>query len=294
MLLLAIALALAAALLHAVWNVALKTSADPLWVSQRALASAAIITTPVAAVAWLLAGQPHMPAEAWLLAALSGIAELAYFIFLSAAYRRGELSSVYPVARGSAPLLAVLAGIAILGERPGALQMAGIVLLLVGIWVVRPPIRPGPALVPALLTGIAIATYTAIDKVGTGLAPPWLYGWAIWVVTAILLSIWVRLGGWDHISYRLRLSRVIPLHSEDKPPTLLLAVPIGLAMTVTYLMILFALRLAPLVVIAPLRESAIVLVTLWGVWRLRERERSWPKLVGAAGIAAGVILVAIQ
>jgi uncharacterized membrane protein len=65
-------------------------------------------------------------------------------------------------------------------------------------------------------------------------------------------------------------------------------------MTVTYLMILFALRLAPLVVIAPLRESAIVLVTLWGVWRLRERERSWPKLVGAAGIAAGVILVAIQ
>jgi drug/metabolite transporter (DMT)-like permease len=63
---------------------------------------------------------------------------------------------------------------------------------------------------------------------------------------------------------------------------------------VTYFMVLLALRLAPLTIVAPLRESAIVLVTGWGIWRLKEREGAWLKLGGAAGIVAGVVLVAIQ
>jgi len=293
MLLGALALALVAAILHAVWNVLLKSSTDPLWVSQRALATAMVIFTPAAAVTWVVSGQPGLPAEAWLLALLSGLAELAYFIFISAAYRRGELSAVYPVARGSAPLLAVAAGIAILGERPHPLEIAGIAFLLAGIWVVRPPIGGGPALIPALLTGVAIATYTAIDKVGTGLAPPWLYGWAIWAFTAAALSIWVSLSGWRAFAQRLRFRSINPLPAKETPPSLLLCIPIGVAMTVAYLLILFALRLAPLVVVAPVRESAVVLVTLWGVWRLRERDRSWLKLAGASGIVAGIVLVAV-
>src|SRR5439155_14081913 len=110
--------------------------------------------------------RPGLPPQAWLLAGLSGMAELAYFIFLSAAYRCGDLSAVYPLARGTAPLLAVLAGLAILGERLSALELAGVACLLAGIWAARKPGAAGPAVRSALLTGVCIATYSAIDRVG--------------------------------------------------------------------------------------------------------------------------------
>src|SRR5947209_4391451 len=112
---LALVLVLAAAVLHATWNILLKTSGDPLRVAGRAMTASAVLTAPLALAAWLLLGRPGF--GAWPLAALSAVLETAYLIFLSAAYRRGDLSLVYPLARGTAPLLAVLAGLLILHER---------------------------------------------------------------------------------------------------------------------------------------------------------------------------------
>ena len=96
-----------AAVLHATWNALLKGSADPLRLAARALGVTTLVGVPPAVVIWVAAGRPGLPLEAWELAALSAVVELVYFNFLSAAYRRGELSAVYPIARGTAPVVAV-------------------------------------------------------------------------------------------------------------------------------------------------------------------------------------------
>jgi drug/metabolite transporter (DMT)-like permease len=240
--------------------------------------SAALLTIPVA-VLWLAGGRPGLPPTGWLLSLVSGVLELAYFIFLSIAYTRGELSMVYPLARGTAPLLAVAIGLTVLGERVSGVALAGVACLLAGVWAVRRPASAGAATVPALLTAVCIAAYSAVDRVGVRLGPVWLYAWALWVWVAILLAAWVlvreRNVTWRAADWRRGLA-------------------IGIPMTAAYLMVLGAFRLAPLTLVAPARESAIVLVTGWGVWRLRERTGAWLRLVGALMIVAGVALVAVR
>ena len=114
---LAIALVLVAAVLHAGWNVLLKTSGDTLWTAVRLQAIGTAILLPIGIAAWLWNGRPGVSAEAFGLAVASGVVEAIYFVCLSAAYSRGALSLVYPLARGSAPLLAVAVGIFLLNER---------------------------------------------------------------------------------------------------------------------------------------------------------------------------------
>ncbi len=294
MLTLAIALALASAVIHATWNVLLKTSGDPLVTSARAVGSSAIITTPVAVAAWLLSGRPAVTPAAGLLALASGTVELIYFILLSAAYRRGDLSLVYPIARGTAPILAALSGILLLGNRLTVLQSIGVVGLLLGVWLARRPVGAGPAVLPAIFTGVAIATYSTIDTVGVHNAPPWLFGWLMWVWTGILLGSWVKFDGWSmvrRLASNQRKTAFVAAHTEvrwGRP------IAIGLMIAVAYLMVLTALGIAPLAVVSPVRESAIVLVAAWGIWRLREREELRARLVGLAAIVTGTILVALD
>jgi hypothetical protein len=90
-----------AAVLHAAWNILLKTAGDPLWTATVGLAVSSAVLVPLVAVGWLVAGQPSIPAEAWVIGIVSGGVEVAYFVFLAAAYRRGDLSVVYPMARGA-------------------------------------------------------------------------------------------------------------------------------------------------------------------------------------------------
>src|SRR6202158_3697537 len=113
----AIALALAAAVLHGPWDVRAKVSGDPVQTFQRGTLAAVLLSTPAVAVAWLWTGRPGLAPAAAGLCALSGVLEVTYLWLLAAAYRRGELSAVYPIARGSAPVLAVIAGVALLHER---------------------------------------------------------------------------------------------------------------------------------------------------------------------------------
>jgi drug/metabolite transporter (DMT)-like permease len=275
--------------LHGTWNILAKVSADPLQTLQRATLAAGLLATPAVAVAWVWTGRPGLAPAAAELCLLSGALEVTYLWLLTAAYRRGELSAVYPIARGTAPLLAVIAGLGLLHERLSALQLAGVGLLLLGILAVTLSQATGRATVPALLTGVAIAAYTAIDRVGVRLTTPWIYGWLLIVFMS------VGLAGSKWVASRLAARRH-PLQSGPVAPAAIgpsQAVLIGVFMWSGYLLVLWALSLAPLSVVAPVRETSVVGVAIWGVWRLRERGAIPLKLAGTMATLAGVVMVAL-
>jgi drug/metabolite transporter (DMT)-like permease len=285
-LLVAVGLSAVAAFMHAGWNVLLKTSGDPLRASVGALAWATVALTPIAAVEWAVDGHRGLTPTAVGLAALSCVAELAYFWFLSQAYRRGELSTAYPIARGLAPVLALSGGLLLLGERLSPPQALGVGAVLGGILLVAgAALRSGSpsALGPAFLTGLFIAIYTVIDRVGVRVAPVALYGWVIFAGTLVLVGA---------------LARVAPGVADESAfsdPTLSVrSAATGLLIGVTYVLVLFALSIAPVSIVAPLRESSIVLVAVWGVWRLRERGAVWWRIAGAGLTVAGAGLLAAR
>jgi len=272
---------------HGTWNVLVKVSGDPMRTFHRATIVAAIVITPPTIVAWFATGQPALPASAATFAAISAVLELAYLFLLSAAYNRGEISVVYPIARGSAPLLAVLLGLGVLGERLAIPQLIGVGLLLVGILAVTLPQTSGRATVPALLTGVSIAAYSAVDRVGVRMTEPWLYGWLLVALLAVGLVLTRTL--------LPRLVRRAPAAAAvDRPPPIAWrqALVIGIFMWGGYLLVLLALNLAPLSVVAPVRETAVVAVAAWGVWRLRERRAAGLKIAGAVATLLGVALLA--
>lgn len=278
---LAILLSLVAAGLHGTWNVLVKVSGDPMSTLARGTVAAALLMTPPAFVAWLIAGRPGLTPEAAGLAALSASLELIYVVLLSSAYRRGEVSVVYPIARGSAPLLAVLVGLGFLGERLSTPQLVGVALLLAGILAVTLPQTSGRATLPALLTGATIAAYSVVDRIGVRLGAPWLYGWLL----VVLLAAGLALAQWART--RLAGRQTVPAPRPWGQATV-----VGVFMWGAYLLVLLALSIAPLAVVAPVRESAIVAVAVWGVWKLRERQGAALKLSGAAATLLGVALLA--
>jgi uncharacterized membrane protein len=291
---LALVLVLVSAFLHAAWNILLKTAGDPLRVATAAMAVSAAIVVPVAALAWLAQERPAIAPAAIGLGVLSGVVEVAYFVFLAAAYRRGDLSVVAPLARGTAPLLLVVVGIVILGERlpPGA--ALGVGLLLAGLLTVQRPwryLRGGSAAHRgaagfALLTGVMIATYTSIDRMGVQLAPPWLYGAILWLVGAVGLLV----VGW--LRPRVADGRFAASGPLDLPR----AVAAGLLTLATYLLVLFALSRAPVAIVGPLRESAVLLTSAYGVLVLHEavtRREMGLRLAGSVLVVVGAAVLAL-
>jgi len=280
---LAVAMALVAAVFHGTWNVLVKVSGDPITTFRRATAMAAVVATVSLVPLWLVFGRPSLSLAALGLCVLSSVLETAYLWLLSTAYRHGDLSTVYPIARGSAPLLSVFVGLGVLGERLSLPQLAGVALLLIGILAVTISQARGRATLPALMTGVAIATYSSVDRVGVRLATPWLYAWLLFTLMAILLPLSVR------------LATAMNLYRPAAPvqqPTWRQALVIGAFFWAGYFLVLWALSLAPLAVVAPVREIAIVAVAVWGVWRLHERDRAAVKLSGAVATLAGVALLA--
>jgi drug/metabolite transporter (DMT)-like permease len=262
-------LALLAAGVHAAWNIRLKEAANPLALAARSIPVGTLLATPAVAVLWFARGRPVLPWQGWALVVVSVALELAYLNLLSLAYRRGEVSSVYPLARGSAPVVAVLVGLLVFRERLDPVQLAGVVSLLTGIWLVR-PLRAGTSsLAPALLTGVCIAAYTAVDSRGVRLGPFWLYSWLIFAALSLVL---------------------LPVRGRE---AIAGARAVGVLMVGSYTMVLAALSLAPLALVVPLRESGVVLVSLWGVLRLGERDGAALKFAGAAAVVAGAALLSI-
>jgi drug/metabolite transporter (DMT)-like permease len=275
--------------LHGTWNVLVKVSGDPMQTFQRGTLAAVLLTTPAVAVAWVWTGRPGLVPAAVGWCVLSGVLEVTYLWLLAAAYRRGELSAVYPIARGSAPLLAVIAGLGLLNERLSPLQLAGVGLLLVGILAVTLSQATGRATVPALLTGVAIASYTAVDRVGVRLTTPWLYGWLL----IVLITAGIAVSKWVAARLTAQSRAVQPPPVAAAPIPLAQTVLIGVFMWTGYLLVLWALSLAPLSVVAPVRETSVVGVAVWGIWRLRESRAVPMKLSGAVATLAGVTLLAL-
>jgi len=293
-----IALVGVSAILHVAWNVRLKTAGDPLRTATVGLLGASLVIVPLGVGAWLLAGRPAYPPEGIALGLASGLAEAAYFIFLAAAYRRGDLSVVYPLARGTAPLLAVAIGVGLLGERLGVAGSVGVICLLAGFLVLQRPWRalsasrrgsgadPGAGRGPVLFavaTGVMIATYTAIDRVGTRLIDPVPYAAILWVAGSVILVVWIAVAAGGGVL-------------RDGPEANRRAVVGGLLTLAAYLCILVALSVAPLSGVAPLRESATVFAAAWGSIRLGEavdRGESIRRIGASVLIVGGALLLAI-
>ena len=320
-------LLLIAALMHATWNVLLKTASDPLRTAGRGMLVGAAALIPLALVGWSISGQPPIPADAWRLAVLSGLLEAAYFIFLSAAYRRGDLSLVYPIARGTAPVLAVGVGVVILGERLELAGWIGVGLLLTGILGLQKPwaiLRRGSTLPHhvreaagfALLTGVTIASYSAVDRDGARLIDPLFYAAMLWTFTTIFLMTWIgvavlrdrrRLAAGGP-SAALAAAAVEPPSGEEDAGqpgplgrllrrTWVRAGIGGLITVAAYLFVLIAYRFAPLTAVAPLRESAIVLISGWGSFRMKEatnRRDASARIGLAVLVLIGAVLLAAE
>ena len=283
---LAVGLVVLAAVLHATWNTLLKTSGDPLRTAVRLQLIGTLVLAPIAFVAWLANGRPGVPPPVLVLVTISGVLEAIYFLALTSAYRRGDLSLVYPLARGSAPLLAVVVGVVVLGERLPLVSGIGVACLMAGVLAVG---RPGRVLREAgahdrgavgfaLLTGASIASYSAVDRVAVQQVEPWLYGGLLAVIATALLGGSVVVGR--------RLGWVTP--SDGPAPSLRRDGVAGIISLGAYLLILVAYSIAPLAAVAPLRESSVVLAALWGVARLGE---GTDRRDAALRVGAGVLVV---
>jgi uncharacterized membrane protein len=298
---LAIALVLIAATLHAAWNVLLKTSGDTLGTALRLQAFGSAVLVPIGVIGWFATGQPAVDPLGLGLCIISGVLEATYFIFLSAAYARGDLSLVYPLARGSAPLVAVVVGVAVLEERlaPGA--YLGVVCLLAGILLVARPWRAiraagrehRGAIGFALATGGTIAAYSAVDRLGVRDMPPWLYGafLAVFATTFLWTAVTVgRRRAWlSQAPAGAGTGGLRRMFGRDGVA--------GVLSLTAYLLILFAYSIAPLATVAPLRESGIVLAAIWGALRMGETtggRAAGARIVSAGLIVLGAVLLALS
>jgi drug/metabolite transporter (DMT)-like permease len=310
-----------AAVLHVAWNVLLKTAGEPLRAAAVGMATAAAVLCPIALVAWLLSGRPTVPSSTLTLAVASGALEAVYFAFLAAAYRRGDLSLVYPLARGTAPLIAVAIGVIVLGETLSPTGSIGVVCLLIGIVALQRPWQylreagreHGGAAGYAMLCGVTIAAYSAVDSVGVRGTTVWIYAGLIWAWMTAFLWAYVFVYRWRasaRLAASTRLTAATGAGSieldaagaSDGPnePARFSTRRAGIGGLFTlaaYLLILAAYSVAPLTAVAPLRESAIVLASGWGALRLREAadpRDAVRRIAAAALVVAGAVLLALE
>ena len=286
----ALGLVLVAAVCHATWNlVAKRVGGGPAfaWVFT---AASSVLYAPLGVAALLLV-RPELTAEAWVFILGNGLLHVAYLLALLRGYRVGDLSVVYPVARGTGPLLAALVAIVLLGERPTPVALGGVALIGVGVLSLAMPERSAGAgtdgrrlhmhgVTWGVVTGAVIATYTVWDKhaVAALALPALFYDWAGDVVrTVVLLPLAVRHPGEVRTAWR-----------EHRREALTIAILAPLA----YVLVLTALVTAPVSYVAPAREVSILIGAMLGARLLGEGSLR-RRLPAAAAIVAGVVALAL-
>jgi drug/metabolite transporter (DMT)-like permease len=263
-------LVLCAAMLHATWNALLRTQADRLWlVTVMSFVSTAIGLPFVLAMPLPLSG-------AWPYLVISSAMQVVYTLFLLLCYRVADLGSVYPVIRGTVPLLVSVGAAVFAGERPGLPTVLGIGLVSFGIMAMVLGRQSGgaKALLLALATGAIIATYTVLDGVGVRLAGNSL-GYAMW--------IFVLYGAMMPVVYGAVRGRLVLRGRRSEVRVAALA---GAGQLATYAMMMWAYRLSPLGPVSALRETSVVFATLIG-WRFLGEKLTAARLGACAAIAAG-------
>jgi drug/metabolite transporter (DMT)-like permease len=264
----ALALALGAAVLHALWNLLLARERDTEAATAVALAALIAVLILPAALTWRVEGA----AVPYLLG--SGALELAYVVLLVAAYRRFELSLVYPVARGLAPVVALMLVVAATGARPSAAEVGGVITVTTGVLLVRGRRGSLAGLAAGAAIAAVIAGYTIVDRYGIRHANAAPYLMFVMLGPALVYPLAVG---------RRRLAAAL------SPAT----VVVGAASAGAYLLVLLALRLASAPAVAAVRESSVVIATALAVVVLGERVGP-ARFAGAALVAGGVSLLALS
>jgi drug/metabolite transporter (DMT)-like permease len=282
---LALLLVLLAALCHSAWNLIVKTDARPLEIQSGALVVGTVVCAPV-----LFFYSPWtLPPQAWVAIAVSALFESAYVFALTSAYGAGDMSLVYPVARGTGTVLVAPLAVLLLGERLSPQGVIGIALVVGGIFVShglgRGALRGWMvgrghhrALGWALLTGVFIASYSLVNKVGVTLAPVPLYAFLVFLADAVLVRL---LQAWWGAPPALR---------RDAAWGRMIVV--GMLMMGAYLAVLVAMSQAPVSYVVATREVSVVLAALFGALILRERH-SAARVAGAVVIFGGLCAIAL-
>ncbi len=281
----ALGLILIAAFAHATWNLLAKKASGGtpfIW-----LFTGLSIAIWVPAAAWILCVQK--PNIGWLqvgFVVLSAILQSFYFSFLSKGYEKGDMSIVYPVSRGTGPLLAVLAGIAFLGERPtwpgilGIAVMAFGIIALAGNPVSLTESDSKSSVVYALLCGVSIASYTICDKIAVSRAmvPPLLMEWGTNLARFIMLTPYAA-------KHRGEIAEQWKVNWRN-------AMGIGMLCPLTYTLVLTAMVVSPVSYIAPAREISILIGTIMGT-RILSEERSLLKIIGSGAMVIGLLVMSM-
>ena len=274
----AVILILSAAVMHAVWNAFVKMDGD------RLMTMAVVIsTTGLLAPLLLLIGPP--PAlESWPYILLSVLLNNAYFLFLIEAYRFGDLSQVYPIARGSAPLLVAVGAALFANEQLSVVELAGVFIISAGtislIW--RSGLRVDAekrSIIFALLTGLMIASYTIIDGIGVRLSgnPAAYIGWLFILSPLPIASIAI---------IRRRGEALVYIRNNWKLAVLAGGLNLG-----SYGLSIWALSLAAMAHVSAMRETSVIIAALIGTQLLGESFGK-RRILAAIVVATGVILIA--
>ncbi len=267
----AFGLALAAAFLHAAWNVLLARTPDPQVATAVSFCVGVVVWAPVAATRW------RVEAGAWPYVAGSAAFELAYVLLLGAAYGRARLSVFYPLARGLAPVLVLAVAALALGAATSWLQGAGVCAVGAGVLLVRGR-RPDPVSTAyGLAIAATIAGYTLLDNSGVARADPLAYLEVVMIGPAIVSLAVVR-----------RRAGAAAVRAAVRAETVLVG-PLTLA---PYALVLYALREAPAAPVAAVRECSVLIAVALAALVLRERVSRW-HAIGAAAVVAGVALLAV-
>jgi uncharacterized membrane protein len=281
----ALVLVLAGALLHAVWNLpAKKASGGASFVWLYGLVSL-LFAAPFALIVFSLDPQP-LSINMWLAVAATSVLHVGYSLVLQRGYQTSDFSIVYPMARGTGPLLSVFGAILVLGEMPSRLGWIGIVSILVGIFVIAGATRIFSGtdkrifygLMWGVLTGLFIAAYTVVD------------GWAI---KALGMSpvVFYTLG--------LALRAVLLAPTGLRDPQALREqwqtnrrhiIAVGVLSPLAYTLVLFALTSAPLSYVAPVRELSMLIGAFIGA-RILQEKNSRSRMVGIALMLLGVVML---
>ena len=247
---------LGAALVHATWNALLKTDGDRLSLIK-------LMSVTQIGVSLCLIPFVSVPvADSWLFLLASSVLNTGYMLMLNRAYQAGDLSLVYPFARGVAPLIVAVVSIAALGEKLAATSQAAVLLIGLGITSLalaqRPRLIDLRPLAFALATGVFIAGYTVVDGLGARVAGS-AHGYMIWLSLITSVQI-VGCAHWLQNGRRAATAR----------RTRIAGVAAGIMSYGSSWVVIWALTLAPLALVSALRETGVVFAVLIGVVILKE------------------------
>jgi drug/metabolite transporter (DMT)-like permease len=281
---LAFALVLTSAFMHASWNFLAKRAGGGMAMVWLFSTVAAIIYLPVAAAIFFIQ-RPILEGPHLFFIAGSVILHIDYYFLLQRGYSTGDLSLVYPLARGTGPLLSILGAIILFSERPSPAVLVGAVFVTIGVLILTGnPLalrsqKAAPAVIYGLLCGLSIAAYTLWDKQAVSglLIPPVIFTWAGNAAQAFLLAP-------NAYRYRDQVRHAWINHRRE-------VFGIGILDSLSYILFLIALAVGTVSNLAPVRQTSILIGAFMGA-RLLSEEASRRRLIAAGVMLAGLVALA--